>query len=229
MFEVMKAYPETTTEPRRPLTRDRVLRAAVRLADEGGFESLTMRRLGQELGVQAMSLYNHVAGKDDIRDGIVDIVMSEIEPPSAEVDWKAAIRASAISAHEAFMRHPWACGLEMQAARVTPARLEWSEGILQTFREAGFSAELTHHAYHALESHITGFTLWVVNMPFDTHEELVDLAKDFLRDFPKDRYPYFVEHAEWHIAEQPDPDEPGEFEFGLDLILDGLERARDSG
>jgi AcrR family transcriptional regulator len=223
------AEPAPRNEPRPPLTRERVLRAAVRLADEEGFESLTMRRLGRELGVQAMSLYNHVAGKDDIRDGIVEIAMGEIAPPGAGPDWKAAIRASAISAHEAFMRHPWACGLMMESGQVGSARLEWMEGILRTFREAGFTAELTHHAYHALDSHITGFTLWLVNMPFDTREELVDLAESFLRDFPRDDYPYFVEHAEWHVAEVPDPDEPGEFEFGLELILDGLERMRDAG
>src|SRR5437899_10809308 len=105
----MATQPETSAEPRAPLSRDRVLRAAVRLADAGGFESLTMRKLGQELGVHAMSLYNHVANKDDLRDGIVDLVMSEIEVPSAGADWKAAIRTSSISTHEVLLRHPWAC------------------------------------------------------------------------------------------------------------------------
>ena len=224
----MATQVEPSTEPRVPLSRDRVLRAAIRLADDGGFEALTMRRLGQELGVQAMSLYNHVANKDDIRDGIVEIVMAEIEVPSTEaVDWKAAIRSSAISAYEVFMRHRWACSLQMEAGQVGPARLAWMEGVLRTFREAGFSAEQTHHAYHAVESHISGFTLWLVSMPFETHEELVDLAEDFLRDFPKDDYPYFVEHAEWHLR-PPSADDQGEFAFGLDLILDGLERIRDA-
>jgi AcrR family transcriptional regulator len=223
----MATQPVPSAEPRVPLTRERVLQAAVRLADEGGFESLTMRRLGQELGVQAMSLYNHVANKDDIRDGIVDLVMGEIDLPSAGADWKAAIRRSAISAHDTFLRHPWACSLQMTTVMVSPARLRWMESVLRTFREAGFSAELTHHAYHAIDSHITGFTLWLANLPFGTHEELADLAKAFLRDFPADDYPYFVEHAEWHLRE-PSPDDPREFEFGLDLILDGLERIRDT-
>jgi AcrR family transcriptional regulator len=218
---------ETSAEPRVPLSRDRVLQAAIRLADEGGFASLTMRKLGQELGVQAMSLYNHVANKDDIRDGIVELVMTEIEVPSSGGDWKAAIRASAISAHETLLRHPWACTLMMSGTTVSPARLRWMEAVLRTFREAGFSAELTHHAYHALDSHITGFTLWQTSMPFDTHEELVDLAEAFLREFPADQYPYFAEHAEWHLNESGS-DEPSEFEFGLDLILDGLERMRDT-
>jgi AcrR family transcriptional regulator len=218
---------ETSAEPRVPLSRDRVLHAAVRLADEGGFASLTMRKLGQELGVQAMSLYNHIANKDDIRDGIVDIVFTEIEVPARGADWKAAIRASAISAHEVLVRHPWACSLMMSTTTVSPARLHWMEALLRTLREAGFSAELTHHAYHALDSHITGFTLWVANMPFETHEELTDLAEAFLRQLPADEYPYFAEHAQWHLTDSS-PDDPSEFEFGLDLILDGLERLRDA-
>jgi AcrR family transcriptional regulator len=204
-----------------------VLRAAMRLADEGGFDSLTMRRLGQELGVQAMSLYNHVANKDDIRDGIVDLVMGEIEVPPSGADWKTSIRQTAISAHDAFVRHPWACSLQMETTTVSPARLRWMESVLRTFREAGFSAELTHHAYHALDSHITGFTLWHASLPFETQEELADLAEAFLSELPADEYPYFAEHANWHLTESS-ADDPSEFEFGLDLILGGLERIRDT-
>jgi AcrR family transcriptional regulator len=218
---------EPSVEPRVPLNRDRVLHAAVRLADEGGFEALTMRKLGQELGVQAMSLYNHVVNKDDIRDGIVDIVMGEIEVASSGADWKAALRRSAISAHEVLLHHAWACSVLMETTAVSPARLRWMEAILRTLREAGFSAELTHHAYHALDSHITGFTLWQANFPFDTHEELAELAEELLRKLPSDEYPYFTEHAEWHLTESS-ADDPSEFEFGLDLILDGLERMRDT-
>jgi AcrR family transcriptional regulator len=224
----MAAQTHPSAEPRVPLNRDRVLRAAIRLADEGGFESLTMRKLGQELGVQAMSLYNHVANKDDIRDGIVDVVMEEVEVPSNGTDWKAAIRQSAISHHDVLLRHRWACSLMMATPRVSRPRLRWMEWLLQTLREAGFSANMTHHAYHALDSHIMGFTLWQVSFPFDTREELLDLAKDFLREIPAEEYPYVIEHAEQHMAE-PNPDEPSEFEFGLDLILDGLERIRDAG
>jgi AcrR family transcriptional regulator len=217
----------SSAQLRVPLSRERVLRAAIRLADEGGFESLSMRKLGQELGVQAMSLYNHVANKDDIRDGIVDLVMDEIEVPSDEADWKTAIRQSAISAHEVLLRHRWACKLMMEATGVSPARLRWMEALLRTLREAGFSADLTHHAYHALDSHITGFTLWQVNLPFETKQELLDLADVFLREIPADEYPYVLEHAHQHLADSA-PTGKTEFEFGLDLIVDGLERMRDA-
>jgi AcrR family transcriptional regulator len=213
---------------RRPLSRERVLRAAVDLADAGGIEALSMRKLGQELGVEAMSLYNHVVNKDDLHAGMVELVMGEMEVPADHGDWKAAIRESAMSAHEVLLRHRWASTLMMQVTAVSTARLRWNEWVLRTLREAGFSANLTHHAYHALESHITGFTLWQVNLPFETHEELVGLAESFLLRFPVDDYPYFVEHVHQHLGD-PDPAEPTEFEFGLDLILDGLERLRDEG
>ena len=221
----MAAEPET--RQRVPLTRDRILRAAIRIADEEGLDALTMRRLGQELGVQAMSLYNHVANKDDLYQGIVDLAMSEIEVPSPELDWKAALRQSAISAYQAFVRHPWACNLHMATPRINDDRMLWMEGVLRTLREAGFSPNMTHHAYHALDSHITGFTLWLVSMPFDSREELLDLAEQFIPRISPDRFPYVIEHAKEHL-EDPDPDEPSEFEFGLDLILEGLERRLDS-
>jgi AcrR family transcriptional regulator len=223
----MATQPAPQPEPRIPLSRERVLRAAIVLADEGGIESLSMRKLGQQLGVEAMSLYHHVANKDDLLDGIVDAVTSEIEVPSDETDWKEAIRRTAISSHDLFLRHRWACSLMMRRARVSPDRMRWMEAVLRTFREAGFSAEMTHHAYHALDSHITGFTLWQVSMPFETKEELVDLAEGFLQEIPADEYPYVIEHAEQHIAPSS-PDGKSEFEFGLDLILDGLERLRDT-
>ena len=152
-------------QPRAPLSRDRVLHAAVELADRDGIEGLSMRKLGQELGVEAMSLYNHVRNKDDLHDGIVEIVLGEVENPSPDGDWKEEMRRTAISAHEVFIRHRWACSLMMRVPRVSPVRMEWMESLLRTLREAGFSADMTHHAYHALDSHITGFTLWQVSMP----------------------------------------------------------------
>jgi len=223
----MATQPHLSAKTRAPLSRERVLHAAIALADEEGIDSLSMRKLGQKLGVEAMSLYNHVANKDDIEDGIVEIVLGEIEVPSGEGDWKAALRQTAISAHEAFVRHRWACGLMMRGTTVSPVRMQWMESVLQTLREAGFSADMTHHAYHALDSHITGFTLWQVSMPFETKAELVDLATDFLQQIPTDEHPYVIEHAEQHIA-PASPDGKTEFEFGLDLILDGLERLRDT-
>jgi AcrR family transcriptional regulator len=213
-------------EPRIPLSRERILRAAIELADQGGIEALSMRKLGQELGVEAMSLYNHVANKDDLLDGIVEAVTAEIDLPPEGTDWKAAIRHTAIASHEVFLRHRWACNLMMHRPKASTVRMQWMEAVLRTLREAGFSADMTHHAYHALDSHITGFTLWQVNMPFETKAELVDMAQDFMRQIPVDEYPYVIEHAEQHLAPSS-PDGATEFEFGLDLILDGLERLRD--
>jgi AcrR family transcriptional regulator len=219
------ATPGLKPESRPPLSRERVLRTAITLADEGGIESLTMRKLAQRLGVEAMSLYHYVAKKDDILDGIMDIVVGEIDLPAKGSDWKAAIRQIAISAHEVLSRHPWAASL-MFSTGDSPARLRYMESILATFREAGFSPDLTHHAYHALDSHIIGFTLWVVSFSFDP-DDLPELASNFLRELPLDKYPYLAEHIEQHM--EPGPEDGGEFAFGLDLLLDGLERLRDTG
>jgi AcrR family transcriptional regulator len=213
-------------EPRPALSRERVLRTAITLADEGGIESLTMRKLAQRLGVEAMSLYHYVTKKDDILDGIMDIVVAEIDLPAEDSDWKAAIRQIAISAHEVLSRHPWAASLMFSTA-ANPARLRYMESILATFRKGGFSPDLTHHAYHALDSHIIGFTLWVVSFSFDT-DDLPELASTFLRELALDEYPYLAEHIEQHMAE-PGAEDEGEFAFGLDLLLDGLERLRDTG
>lgn len=220
--------PRTTPshDPRPPLSKERVLRAAVRLADAGGIESLTMRKLARELGVEAMSLYHHVAGKDDILDGIVDLVVGEMDVATEDTDWKAAIRQSAISTHEVLLRHPWACSLMMATTTISPSRLRWMEALLAALRQGGFSADLTHHAYHALDSHITGFTLWQVSFTFDA-EDLQELGAAFLRELPVDEYPYFAEHVEQHLLPSGSEDK-SEFEFGLDLILDGLERLRDT-
>ena len=218
----MATQTDSSPEPRLPLSRERVLRAAIALADAGGIEALTMRKLAQELGVEAMSLYHHVAKKEDILDGIVDLVLQEIESPARGTDWKSALRRSAISAHDVLVRHPWACHL-MTSTGVSPARLGYMESVLATLREGGFSADLTHHAYHALDSHITGFTLWQVGFP----DNLPELAATFLRELRLEEYPYLAEHAEQHLMESSHEGE-GEFAFGLDLILDGLERLRDT-
>jgi AcrR family transcriptional regulator len=212
-------------EPRTPLSRDRVLRAAIALADETGIEGVTMRRLAQELGAEAMSLYYHVARKDDILDGIADIVVGEIELPRADEDWKAALRRSAISAHDVLLRHPWACSLMMSPKRVRPARLRHMESILGTLRRAGFSAEMTHLAYHALDSHVLGFSLWAAGYAAD-QVELADFGPKFIRQLSPEEYPYLLEHVEQHMSESTNAD-VSEFEFGLDLILDGLERLLD--
>jgi AcrR family transcriptional regulator len=185
-----------------------------------------MRKLGQALGVEAMSLYNHVKNKDDILDGIVDMVVSEFELPLPGTDWKAAIRRTAITAHEVLVQHPWAASLMLSPARMSSARLQYMEGILGSLREGGFSPEMTHHAYHALDSHISGFTLWQVHFQFDP-KEADEIATNFLAKLGPDTYPYLLEHAGEHMKEA-EPEDEGEFAFGLDLILDGLERLRDS-
>jgi AcrR family transcriptional regulator len=210
--------------PRPPLTRERILHTAVALADQGGIEALSMRKLGYELGVEAMSLYNHVASKNDLLDGITDLVLSEIELP-ADGDWKTALRRSAVSAHEVLRRHPWACNLALSSARVVPVSVRRADWMLRRLREGGFSAEVTYHAYHALDAHILGFTLWQLGHGIVDAEHIADLAAAFLADFPLEEYPYMHEHAHQHLTGFG-RGQKGAFELVLDLILDGLEHAR---
>jgi AcrR family transcriptional regulator len=219
----MAIQTDDTVGTREPLSRDRVLRAAVELADEAGIDALTMRRLAQELGVEAMTLYYHVENKADILNGMVDVVMREIELPPADMPWKAALRQSAISAHDVLVSHPWAAGLTISTRTVSEARLRHMDSILGTFRQAGFSDEMTDRAYHALESHITGFTLWQVGMNLGTAEDVQALATDFLSTLPRERFPYLAEHIEVHLRPR-NPEHEGAFVFGLDLLLDGLQR-----
>src|SRR6266581_8604688 len=216
----------TTTEPRLPLSRDRILHAALDLADEGGIESLTMRKLGQALGFEAMSLYNHVANKDDVLDGILALVLAESEPPSPAGDWDAAIRTSAISVHEALRRHSWSCTLLMAPERVRPARLRYMDLLLGRLREAGFSADTTYHAYHVLDGYIFGFSLWETSHTY-TEEDISNLAADFAEAISADAYPYLHEHAQQHFTEGPHR-EVRAFEFGLELIVDGLKKIHDA-
>jgi AcrR family transcriptional regulator len=214
-----------TDTPRLPLTRERILRAALELADESGIEALTMRKLGQALGFEAMSLYNHVANKDDVLDGILDLVLDETEPPSLDEEWDAAVRRSAISVHDALRRHTWAAGLLMSPGRVRPARLRYMDALLGRLRQAGFSAETTYTTYHVLDGHIFGFSLWETSHTY-TPEQAASLAARFAREIVADEYPYLHEHAQQHFDEGPHR-EVAAFEFGLDLILDGLKRVRE--
>ena len=168
---------------RTPLNRERVLRAAVALADKSGIESLSMRRLGQDLGVEAMSLYNHVASKDDLLNGITDLVLGEIELPADAEDWKDALRRHAISAHDVLVSHPWACSLALSPDRFSLASVQRAEWMLQQLREGGFSPEVTYHAYHALDAHILGFTLWQLGHGIVDAEHLRELAAEFFGRF----------------------------------------------
>lgn len=218
----------TRTRPRAkrrvPLTRERLLRAAIAMADDGGIESLTMRRLGQALGVEAMSLYNHVANKDEIVDGIVDLVFGEIDIPSGGGDWKTAMRRRAISLRDVLLRHRWAIGLMESRRNAGPSNLGHHDAVISTLRAAGFDINLVAHAYSVLDGYIYGFALTKMTLPFDTSEEAAQVAETMLRPFPVNAYPNLgamIEHAM-----KPGYDYGDEFEYGLDLILDGLERAR---
>ncbi len=211
---------------RTPLNRDRILRAAMKLADEGGIKAVSMRKIAQELGVEAMSLYNHVAAKDDIVDGIVDLVATEIDLAPDEADWKAAMRRRVISAHEVLLDHPWAASLWMSSQTFSDARMRYGDAVLRGFREGGFPDELTYHAFHVIQSHVMGFTMYVASFEFDV-EELEQLAAEFLETFPADEYPDLALHIRQHA--EPGEEHEGAFEFGLDLILDSLERLRDAG
>jgi len=218
-----QTHPSAT--PRTPLSKERVLRAALVLADAGGIESLTMRKLGEKLGVEAMSLYNHVANKDDILDGIVDLVFSEIAVPSARADWKAAMRRRGISARDVLLRHPWATSLMQTRTRPGPATLRHHDAVLGSLRKAGFTVDMAAHAFSVMDGYIYGFALQQINLPSHTSEEAAELAESILRELPADEYPHLAEMIVEH-ALKPGYDYAEEFAFGLDLILDGLERLR---
>ena len=216
---------------RAPLTRERVVRAAIALADDGGIETLSMRRLAKELGVEAMSLYNHVRNKGDLVEAMGDLVVREIELPS-DPDWETAIRRCAISAYDTFMRHPWACSLVMSPRTLRleeNPRLRYMEWLLGRLDEAGFSPELTYRGYHAVDSHILGFTMWHLGHSAGGDDVTGGRdAEDFIAELvPRLRaggYPRVAEHAEQHVS-APWRQNLREFEFGLDLILDGLRQA----
>ena len=215
----------TQTDPRRaPLTRERVLAAAIDLADRDGIASLSMRKLAQELGVEAMSLYHHVANKDAILDGLIDLVFGEIDLPVGEADWKAAMRRRAISAREVLRRHPWATGLMESRSTPGPATLRHHDAVLGILRNAGFPLELAAHAYSLLDSYIYGFALQETSLPFNTPEETAEVAQTMMAEFPADAYPHLTEIAVEHVL-QPGYSYASEYLFGLDLILDGLEQA----
>lgn len=211
------------TTRRKPLSRERILAAALELVDEHGIDALSMRKLGQSLGYEAMSLYNHVSNKDDVLDGILDLVLAEMKPPD-ENGGLAAIRTSSLAAHEALQRHPWAAGQLTASGRIRPARIEFMDALLGALRNAGFSAETTYHAYHVLDAHIIGFSLWQTShgqIPPD-----IDDMRAFIdRMVPVATYPHLHEHAVQHLEDGPHQDVPA-FEYGLDLLLESLERLR---
>ena len=209
---------------RAPLSRDRVLRAAVALADTAGISSLSMRKLGEALGVEAMSLYNHIANKGDLLDGMIDIVFSEIDLPSDDGDWRAAMRGRAISARQVLHQHRWAIGLMESRTSPGPATLRHHDAVLGCLRRAGFPVALTAHAYSLLDSYIYGFALQEASLPFGTGEEAARVAEEISGQFASGQYPYLTEMAMEHVV-KPGYDYGDEFETGLDLILDALQAA----
>ena len=215
------------------MTRERVLDAAFAIADADGIEALSMRRLGQSLGVEAMSLYNHVASKGELVAAMVDRVVDEFELPDDEPKWDEAIRCCAISAHDVLLAHPWACQLALIPSDmrvVGGPRIRYMEWLLRRLREAGFPPEIAFSAYHALDSHIFGFTMWQLGhaaaarriAPGDV--DMNEWAQGFIAQM-RPSYPYLAEHAEQHMAAPPGEGRR-EFEFSLGLILDGLRRMR---
>jgi AcrR family transcriptional regulator len=217
------------TTSRNPLSREKVLVAGVAFADEHGIASLSMRKLGQALGVEAMSLYNHVANKDQLLDGMVDLVFGEIELPKAGSAWKPAMRDRAESARRALRRHPWAINLMSTRTSPGPATLHHHDGVIGSLRAGGFSIDMTAHAFSLLDSYIYGFALQEATLPLgDTEEETAEVARTMMAEMPPDEFPHLTEFTVEHIL-QPGYDYGNEFEFGIDQILDGLERTRDTG
>ncbi len=210
-----------------PLSRDRVLRAAVALADDAGIESLSMRKLAQELGVVPMALYKHVANKEELLNGIVDVVLGEINPPVRGTDWKNAVRQRILSARQALLRHPWASQVIESRTTPTPVVLEYLDSMIGMFRVGGFSVDLTHHVMHAMGSRILGFTQEL----FDDSQSVDPEVQAVMFGEMAGKYPYVTEiamaaaHVEESVVGQG-CDDQFEFEFALDLLLDGFERLR---
>lgn len=215
-------------EPRAPLTKERVLRAAVGLADRGGIESLSMRKLAQDLGVEAMSLYNHVRDKEDILDGIIDVVISEIEVPPRGPDWKGSLRETVMSARQVLLRHRWAPRVIESRKTPSPATFAYFDAVLGILRGGGFSIDLAHHALHVMGSRVLGFTQEL----FNDSDELAagPEATAILMQQMAAQYPHITEMAMavTHGEGLGGCDDDFEFAFALDLILEGLEKLRDA-
>jgi len=226
--------PQPAIKPRAPLSKERVLRAAVDLAARDGIESLTMRKLADELGAGAMSLYHYVPNKEELLDGMVDIVFGELELPSMDLDWRTAMRRRAFAMREVLNRHRWAVGL--MESRRTPglASLRHHDATLGCLREGGFSIEQTIQANSVQDAYIYGFALQEKHLPFETAEESAAVAQEQVREFAElaeerqfaelaDEFPYLAEVV---AVANVGYDFTAAFEHGLDLILDALEQRR---
>ena len=222
-----KIEESTSSPPRVPLSRERILRTAVALADEGGVESLSMRKIALELGVVPMALYKHVANKDEMLDGMVDVVVGEIDPPLPDSDWKTTIRERVLSARRALLRHPWASQVIESRTEPTPTVIGYMDAMIGTFRAGGFSIDVTHHAMHAMGSRLMGFSQELFDDTPDDPPEIQAIMAQQMAD----RFPFISEmvaaisHDEASVVGSG-CDDQFEFEFALDLMLDGLERLR---
>jgi AcrR family transcriptional regulator len=214
-------------EPREPLTRERVLRAAVALADREGADSLSMRRLAEQLGVVPMALYKHVANKEEMLDGMVDIVVGEIDPPAEGTDWKTAVRQRILSARRALLRHPWASRVIESRPEPTPTVIEYMDSMLGLFRAGGFSIDLTHHAAHAMGSRLLGFSQELFDDTTAAPPES-EVIQAMAKQYPNiGELVMFITHDDASVV-GGGCDDQAEFEFALDLMLDGLERLKDA-
>jgi AcrR family transcriptional regulator len=213
-----------TAAERIRLSRERVLAGAVDVADAGGVESLTIRSLADHLGVKPMALYHYVANKGEIIDGIVDLVFSEIELPRIEGEWRTEMRRRAHSARLVLRRHPWAVPLLQSRTAPGAATLNHYNAVLGSLRGAGFSVRMTAHAYALLDSYIYGFALSEAALPINGPDTVAEVAESMMERHPIDGFPHLIEFSTEHIM-QPDYDFGSEFDFGLEVILDGLARS----
>ncbi len=215
---------ESAGASRPVLTRERVIAAAVTLADRIGVDALTIRKLAVELDVKPMTIYHHVENKEAIIDGMVDLVFSEIDLPPTGLDWKLAIRQRTASARVVLARHPWAAPLMESRTSPGPATLRHHDAVLGCLRAGGFSLEMTAHAYAVIDAFVYGFALQEASLPATAGDEMADLAQAVSAAMPADEYPHLVEFTTEHVL-RPGYDFGREFDFGLDLVLDGLEAA----
>jgi AcrR family transcriptional regulator len=215
---------EAQAPPREPLSREKVLHAAVALADEGGVESASMRKIAQALGVVPMALYKHVANKDELLDGMIDVVVGEIDPPRMGVDWKMAIRGRILSARRALLRHPWASRVMESRTDPTPTVLGYMDSMIGMFRTGGFSMDLTHHAMHVMGSRMMGFSQELFNDNSDADPDMdMEMYAAMAETYPWiSELAMTVNHDDASVV-GAGCDDQFEFEFALDLVLDGLE------
>ncbi len=223
---------KSRTKPRRqPLSRERVLQAALRLVDKAGVESLSMRGLAQTLGVEAMSLYKHVANKDEILDGLVDLVVAEIELPPAGSEWRSAMRERAISARQVFLRHPWAAVLMESRLNQSPVRLNYVNSVLGLLRQGAFSVPMAYRAFLLIDSYLYGFIMQEVNWPFE-EADIGQVAEEMTAQLTPQDYPHLMEAMGYVMTTSVEGKFSGvydvEFRAGLELILDSLVRLRDA-